>query len=343
MKYHLFGRSGLRVSEICLGTMTFGEDFGWGTSKKECRQIFDIYANAGGNFIDTANYYTRGTSEQMLGEFLEGQREKFVVATKYALSTDPKDPNASGNGIKNMHQAVEASLKRLKTDYIDLYWVHVWDQVTPIEEVMRGLDTLVRLGKVLYVGLSDYPAWNIAEANTLAHMRGWAPVAGMQLEYSLATRGIEREHISLAKHHKMAIAAWSPLAMGVLTGKYLKQQDKKARFKINPGWGNNYLNDKNQAIAEEVIKIAKESERTPAQVAINWVRQHDDVNIIPIIGARNPKQLQDSLESTQFELSKDEIQRLNAVSAIELGFPYEFLNKPDIRRTVMGESEIVVK
>src|SRR6201988_354120 len=220
MKYRLLGNSGLRVSEAALGTMTFGEDWGWGATKDEARKVYDSFREAGGNFIDTANLYTNGTSESFLGEFMKGHRESIVLATKYANAAPGTDPNAPGNQRKNMMQAVEASLKRLKTDYIDLYWVHIWDQITPVEEVMRGLDDLVRQGKILYVGISDAPAWWIAQANTLAQLRGWSPFLGLQIEYSLIERTVERELVPMAKALNIGVTAWSPLAGGVLTGKY---------------------------------------------------------------------------------------------------------------------------
>src|SRR5260221_14372836 len=220
MKYRLLGNSGLRVSEAALGTMTFGDDWGWGTAKDEARTVYDAFREAGGNFIDTANLYTNGTSESFLGEFMDGHRQSVVLATKYTNAFPGTDPNAAGNLRKNMMQAVEASLKRLKTDYIDLYWVHIWDQITPVEEVMRGLDDLVRAGKVLYTGISDAPAWWIAQANTLAQLRGWSPFVGLQIEYSLIERSVERELIPMAKALNIGVTAWSPLAGGVLTGKY---------------------------------------------------------------------------------------------------------------------------
>src|ERR1700686_3090467 len=220
MKYRLLGNSGLRVSEAALGTMTFGDDWGWGTAKDEARKVYGAFRDAGGNFIDTANIYTNGTSESFLGDFMEGHRPSVVLATKYTNAFPGTDPNAAGNQRKNMMQAVEASLKRLKTDYIDLYWVHIWDQITPVEEVMRGLDDLVRAGKVLYTGISDAPAWWIAQANTLAQLRGWSPFVGLQIEYSLIERSVERELIPMAKALNLGLTAWSPLSGGVLTGKY---------------------------------------------------------------------------------------------------------------------------
>jgi aryl-alcohol dehydrogenase-like predicted oxidoreductase len=228
MRYRLLGKSGLRVSELCLGTMTFGEEWGWGSSKDESRKILDAFFEAGGNFIDTANVYTNGTSETQLGEFLKGDRERVVLATKYTNSRQSNDPNGAGNQRKNMVQAVEASLKRLQTDYIDLYWLHIWDRITPIEEVMRAFDDLVRQGKVLYVGVSDMPAWVIARANTLAELRDWTPFVGLQIEYSLIERTVERELLPMASSLGLGVTAWSPLAGGALTGKYLKDQKQAA-------------------------------------------------------------------------------------------------------------------
>src|SRR5271169_6566712 len=220
MNYRLFGNSGLRVSEISLGTMTFGEDWGWGSSKDEARKIYDAYRAEGGNFIDTANLYTNGTSENFIGDFMRDHRQSVVLATKYTNCAPGDDANASGNHRKSMVQALEASLLRLKTDYIDLYWLHIWDQMTPVEEVMRAFDDLVRQGKVLYIGVSDAPAWWIAQANTLAELRGWTQFIGLQIEYSLIERTVERELIPMAKAFNLGLVAWSPLAGGLLSGKY---------------------------------------------------------------------------------------------------------------------------
>src|SRR5882672_7531668 len=220
MRYRLLGNSGLRISEAALGTMTFGEEWGWGAARDEARKVYDAYRAAGGNFIDTANLYTNGSSESFLGEFMQGHRPSVVLATKYTNSNSGTDPNAAGNHRKNMMQSVEASLKRLQTDYIDLYWVHIWDQITPVEEVMRGLDDLVRAGKVLYVGISDAPAWWIAQANTLAQLRGWSAFIGLQIEYSLIERTVERELIPMAKALNIGVTAWLPLSGGILSGKY---------------------------------------------------------------------------------------------------------------------------
>jgi aryl-alcohol dehydrogenase-like predicted oxidoreductase len=223
MNYQLLGRSGLRVSDLCLGTMTFGEDWGWGAPKEEAKRIYDAFREAGGNFIDTANLYTNGASERFLGEFIANDRREVVLATKYTNANSDTDANAGGNQRKNMVQAVEASLKRLGTDYIDLYWLHAWDQITPVEEVMRAFDDLVRAGKVLYIGISNASAWVIAKSNTLAELRGWTRYVGLQIEYNLLERTVERELIPMARDQGMTVLAWSPLRSGWLTGKYLPE------------------------------------------------------------------------------------------------------------------------
>ena len=225
MRYKLLGKSGLKVSELCLGAMTFGDDWGWGSSKDESRKIYDAFVAAGGNFIDTADLYTNGTSEKFLGEFMTSDRERIVLATKYTNSAPGTDPNAAGNQRKNMMQSVEASLKRLNTDYIDLYWLHVWDFLTPVEEVMRAFDDLIRQGKVLYIGISDAPAWVVSRANTLAELRGWSQFVGLQVEYSLIERTCDRELLPMAREMDLAVTVWSPLAGGLLTGKYAEGGD----------------------------------------------------------------------------------------------------------------------
>jgi aryl-alcohol dehydrogenase-like predicted oxidoreductase len=330
MRYKLLGHSGLRVSELALGTMTFGEEWGWGAAKEECQQIFDAYVAAGGNFIDTANRYTEGTSEKYVGEFIAADREHFVLATKYTLFTRRDDPNASGNQRKNMVQALEASLKRLQTDYIDLYWVHAWDFMTPVEEVMRALDDLVRAGKVLYIGISDTPAWVIAQANTLADLRGWSRFVGLQLQYSLIERNIEREHLPMARSLDLAVTAWGALGRGILTGKYNQDASAEGRAKQ---WG--AIAEKNLAVAEVVIKVAEEVGHTPSQVALNWVRQQPGV-MIPIIGAKTTAQLQDNLGCLEFRLTEPQLARLSEASRIELGFPHDFLASDGVRDLVYG-------
>jgi aryl-alcohol dehydrogenase-like predicted oxidoreductase len=322
MNYRLLGNSGLRVSEISLGTMTFGEDWGWGSPKEEARKIYDAYREAGGNFIDTANIYTNGASERLVGEFLQGHREEIVLATKYSNAGPGKDPNAAGNHRKNMMQAVEASLKRLQTEYIDLYWLHIWDALTPVEEVMRAFDDLVRQGKVLYAGISDAPAWWVAQANTLATLRGWTPFAGLQIEYSLMERTVERELIPMAKALNVTVTAWSPLAGGVLTGKYHSGQPTgESRFAnqmMQPFLPDAQLQER---VVAAVKKVSEETGRSLAQVALAWLR-YRDVPVIPIIGARKIAQLVDNLSSLEAVLTPDQVKTLDQASAIDLGFPY---------------------
>jgi len=333
MRYKLLGKSGLRVSELCLGTMTFGEDWGFGAPKEECRKVFDAYVERGGNFIDTANVYTNGTSERFVGEFVAGARERFVIATKYTLSTNPADPNASGNHRKNMVQSVEASLKRLGTDYIDLYWVHAYDDyLTPIEETMRALDDLVRSGKVLYVGVSDMPAWLVAQGNTIADLRGSSRFVGLQIEYSLIQRTPERDLIPMARSLDIAVTPWGAIGGGVLSGKYNKGVPEDTK---RAGGNQHRLSEKNLAIAAEVGKVAEEIGRSSAQVALAWARQQAGT-VVPLIAARKVEQIIDNLASVEVTLSGEQIERLNKVSAIERGFPYDFLSMDPIRRAVHG-------
>jgi aryl-alcohol dehydrogenase-like predicted oxidoreductase len=323
MRYKLLGKSGLRVSELCLGTMTFGETWGWGASQAVSRQMFDRFAGAGGNFIDTSVNYTDGTSETLLGEFLkDAGRERFVIATKYSLTRpDSADPNSGGNSRKNMVQSVERSLKRLQTDYIDLYYLHAWDYMTPIEEVMRGLDDLVRVGKVVYIGVSDSPAWVVSAANMLAELRGWARFVGLQVPYSLADRAIERELTPMAKAWDMAVLPWGLLEGGLLTGKFLTKTDTPTR--INPA--DMQMSERVTKIVLEVQQVAQETGRTMSQVAINWVRQQQQALMIPILGARTDAQLQDNLAVLDWQLNEEQLKRLDTVSKIDLGFPHNFL------------------
>jgi len=329
MRYKLLGKSGLRVSELCLGTMTFGEDWGWGASKEESRKIFDAFAAAGGNFIDTANNYTDGTSEKYVGEFIGAEREYFVAATKYTLSKRKDDPNAGGNARKNMLQAVEASLKRLNTDYLDLYYLHMWDYTTPVEEVMRAFDDLVRQGKVLYVGISDTPAWIVSQANTLAELRGWARFVALQVPYSLADRAVERDLLPMARAFDMAILPWGLLEAGELTGKYNRPTDEPKR--------NQQPSERNLALADEVMKLAQEIGRTPSQVAINWVRQQPGL-VIPILGARREAHIKDNLACLEFELTAEQMRRLAQASPISLGFPHSFWASQDVKELIFGDT-----
>ena len=327
MRYRLLGNSGLRVSEAALGTMTFGDDWGWGAAKDESRKVYEAFREVGGNFVDTANLYTNGTSESFLGEFMQGHRHSIVMATKYTNAVPGTDPNAAGNHRKSMIQALEASLKRLRTDYIDLYWVHVWDQITPVEEVMRGLDDLVRQGKVLYVGISDAPAWWIAQANTIAHLRGWSPFIGLQIEYSLIERTVERELIPMARALNLGLTAWAPLSNGVLTGKYHGHgSSEPGRMSSDMLKGFMPEQQRTDRIVAAVKTVSDEIGHSMAQVALAWLR-YRAVPVIPIIGARKLSQLQDNLASFDLTLSADQLRTLDEASRIELGFPHDLYPK----------------
>ena len=336
MKYRLLGRSGLRVSEAALGTMTFGEDWGWGSTKEDAQEVYETYRAAGGNFIDTANVYTNGTSERFVGEFIHGHRQSVVLATKYSNAAPGNDPNAAGNHRKSMMQALEASLKRLQTDHIDLYWVHIWDGITPVEEVMRGLDDIVRQGKVLYVGISDAPAWWIAQANTLAELRGWTQFIGLQIEYSLIERTVERELVPMAKALNLGILAWSPLASGVLTGKYHGEGNADGARMSNEAM-KEFLPEEQRAarIISAVRSVSAQVGRSMAQIALAWLR-HQKVPVIPIIGARRVSQLRDNLASLDLELSAEQLKSLDGASQIDLGFPQSIYAKEMARALRYG-------
>ena len=318
MKYKLLGNSGLRVSELALGAMTFGTQ-DWGVEKEESFRVYERFREAGGNFIDTANVYSGGRSETFLGEFLAEDRERIVLATKFTGVTRARDVNAAGNNRKNMMDSVHASLGRLATDYIDLFWVHVRDFTTPIEEVMRGLDDLVRQGKVLYVGISDTPAWEVSRANTLAELRGWTPFVGLQIRYSLLDRAVERELLPMAKQLDLAVTPWDTLGSGVLTGKYNRDPEFQGRAALR-----GRVKKRDLGIAEEVVKLAEQIGRSPAQVALNWVRQGEGV-IVPLVGAKTRDQLDDNLGCLEFTLTEEQKARLDDASKIELGFPHDFL------------------
>ena len=336
MKYRLLGKSGLRVSEAALGTMTFGDEWGWGSPKDEAQKIYETYREAGGNFIDTANFYANGTSEKFVGDFMRGHRESVVLATKYSNAAPGNDPNAAGNHRKSMMQALEASLKRLQTDYIDLYWVHIWDGITPVEEVMRGLDDVVRQGKVLYVGISDAPGWWVAQANTLAELRGWTEFIGLQIEYSLMERTVERELVPMARALNLGVLAWSPLARGVLTGKYHGEGKAEGGRMTNEGMKEFLLKEQRAApIISAVKSVSDQTGRSMAQVALAWLR-HRTVPVIPIIGARKVSQLQDNLASLDLELSAEQLKSLDGASQIELGFPQSIYEREMVRGVRYG-------
>ena len=330
--YYSLGRSGLRVSRLALGAMTFGTDWGWGSDEAGARAVFDRYLEAGGNFIDTADVYTGGNSERMLGRFVRdaGIRDEVVIATKYTfggtLSGGKSDPNTGGNQRKNMLRAIDGSLKRLGTDYVDLYLMHAWDQITPVEEVMRTFDDLVRAGKVRHVGFSDVPAWYAARAQTLAEWRGWEPLAALQLEYSLAERNIEREFMPLATTLGMGVMAWSPLASGLLTGKYRRDQREGGRLDqmkdtTNPAFMK--FTERNFAIVDVLDRVAKAIDRSMAQVALNWAVHRPGIGSV-IVGASKPEQIEDNLRALDFTLPAELAAELEAVSRPERQFPYYF-------------------
>ncbi|MFF4256895.1 aldo/keto reductase [Streptomyces sp. NPDC001663] len=330
MRCTLFGKTGLRVSELSLGAMTFGEDLGWGASEETSSRMLDAYTDAGGNFIDTANNYTGGTSERILGKLLDGRRDFYVLASKYTCGTRDGDVNSAGNHRKNLVRSVEASLDRLRTDHLDILWVHARDNFTPVEEVMRALDDVVRSGKVLYVGVSDWPAWEIAQANTLAELRGWTAFAGSQLRYNLLERTPESELLPQARAFDLAVLAWSPLAAGKLSGKY--RRGESGRLDL---WG-----DRSDPRAEEVVTavldIAEQGGWSPAQVALAWLLQRPG-NIVPIVGATKQSQLADNLACLDVRLDADAVARLDEVSAVPLGFPHDFVREPAIVRNIYGD------
>lgn len=325
MQYKLLGNTGLRVSELCLGAMTFGEDWDWGANRETSQAMFDTFAEAGGNFIDTANVYTNGTSEKLLGEFVGAEHDRFVIATKYTIVTNPNDPNSSGNQRKNLMRSLEASLKRLNTDYIDLYWVHMWDTVTPVEEIMRALDDVVRSGKVMYIGISDAPAWIVSRAQTIAELKNMTSFAAIQLEYNLVERTAERDLLPMAEDLNLSILDWSPLGGGVLTGKYLKNDSDQDRLN-KAEYFQHYKVDRAMQIAQVVVDVANEIGCSAAQVALAWIRQQSPRHI-PIIGARNLDHLKDNLGCLQVLLNEDHLARLNRVSEVDLGFALTFLRR----------------
>ena len=332
MRYTLLGGTGLRVFELFLGAMTFGEQGGVGAPPPECARILDAYADAGGNVIDTAINYRGGASEEILGELLQGRRDRFVLSTKYTVTRDAGDPNAAGNHRKNLRLSLETSLRRLRTDYIDIYWVHMWDAGTPADETMRALDNQVRAGKILYTGISDAPAWVISRANTLAAWHGWTAFAGVQAPYSLLRRDIERELLPMAETLGLTLAAWSPLADGILSGKYARQGAAGQPSRMDSA----NLTDHQHEVAALVGKIAAELGVTPAQVAIAWTRARSPV-IHPIIGARRHGQLLDNLGAVGLDLPADALARLDAATQIDLGFPATFIR--DTSHWVFGAAE----
>lgn len=323
MKYKLLGNTGLRISEIALGTMTFGTEAGWGADKETSKAMFDAFVNAGGNFIDTANeIYTGGTSEKFTGEFIKSERDYIVLGTKYTDAMPGKDPNMGGNSRKNMVQSLERSLKRLDTHYVDVFWIHSWDFLSLVEEVMRGLDDLVRQGKVLYLGISDAPAWVVSKANMYARQNNLTPFEASQVEYSLIQRTGERELLPMAKTEGMSTLGWSPLASGILTGKYSKKNGEPAGDRRLDKSEFAALTDHNLDIGDKVVEVAEKNGVAPSVVAIGYVLKKE---IIPILGGTKASHIESNLQGIDFELSDEDFQALEEISAIELGFPHDFL------------------
>lgn len=318
MRYTTFGRTGLRVSELVLGAMTFGEQGGVGAPIEQCRRILGAYEDAGGNMIDTAINYRGGASEEIVGELLRGRRDRFVLATKYTVTRDAADPNGGGNHRKNLRLSLETSLRRLRTEYVDVYWVHIWDRHTPVEETLRALDDAVTAGKVLYAGISDAPAWVVSRANTLAQWRGWTPFAGLQVPYSLLNRDAERELLPMASSFGMTVTAWSPLGGGVLSGKY-DSPDSSAQSRLDRG----AISERDLGIARVVRSVADELGATPAQVALAWTRLRPGV--LPMIGARTYAQIVDNLACTELTLTQEQADRLAAATGFVPGFPADFI------------------
>lgn len=323
--YITLGRSGLRVSPLCLGAMTFGQEWGFGTDEAASHAILSAYFERGGNFIDTANVYTKGHSEVILGNFLNKnfRRDRAVIATKFFGTMYPGDPNAGGANRKTIMQALEASLRRLRTDYIDLYWMHCFDKFTPIEETMSCLDDLVRSGKVRYIGFSDTPAWKTAEAHTLAKLRGWTALSAIQIEYSLLERTVEGELIPMALELGLGVTPWSPLKFGILTGKYTRENRHKASPDRGEWITSQLAKEKTFEVIDAVTAVAKELQTTPAKVAIAWLQAQPGVTA-PIIGARTKEQLLDNIQ-LDIKLGAEQIKLLSDASKPKLNFPFDFL------------------
>ena len=345
-EYVTLGRSGLRVSPLCLGTMTFGTEWGWGSEEHVSREVFDAYIDAGGNFIDTADGYTGGKSEELVGKFIADRklRDRVVLATKFTFSADTENPNAGGNGRKNIHRALSGSLRRLKTDYIDLYWLHAWDTITPVEEVISTLNDLVREGRILHYGFSDTPAWYVARAQTLAEKANKEPLIALQLEYSLVERNIEREHIPVAQELGLGVCPWSPLAGGLLSGKYKRQGEsgsgdgrlEKAKDSGNPTM--NKFSARNWDIVDVLLKVSREMDRSPAQVALNWAATQPGITST-IIGASKLSQVNDNLSAVDFTIPAALRARLDHASRPESLHPYVFF-EPFLQGMINGSAPV---
>lgn len=343
--YRLLGRSGLRVSPISLGTMTFGTEWGWGAETADARRIFDLYVDRGGNFIDTAVNYTNGASERILGEFIGDKRERIVLATKFTMARHPGNPNSGGNHRLNMLRSVEQSLRQLATDRIDLLYLHAWDMTTRPEEVMRALDDLVRAGKILYAGICNTPAWRVAEMQTLAELRGWSPFVALQIEYSLVERSVEHELMPMAQALGLGVLPWSPLGGGVLAGKYTRadvEDSREAAVSASRKGviaASGHLNARAIAIADEVRAVAAEAGATPSQVALAWTMTNPAV-VSPILGARTVGQVEENLAALEVVLSQDQVDRLNRISEPDPIFPARFVQRPLVQQLIHGGAAV---
>jgi aryl-alcohol dehydrogenase-like predicted oxidoreductase len=333
MHYRLLGRSGLRVAGVCLGAMTFGEEFGIGADAAGSRRVFDAYVAAGGNFVDTANIYNRGTSERLLGGFMAGKRTRLVLATKYTLSTDGTDPNAGGSHRKNLRDSLDASLARLQTDYVDLLWVHGYDRHTRLDELMRALDDEVRRGRVLALGISNAPAWIVAAANTLAAERGWTPFTALQLHYNLVERHIEASFFALARAFDLAITAWSPLQGGLLSGKYAMGSTGR----LTGPRGARSLTPANQAVAAALGDLAREAGCTSAQLALAWLLHRGHDGVIPIVGARTAEQLEENLGCLAVPVPPELRDRLDVLAPPPVGYPEALLAGEFFQTMMLGQ------
>ncbi|UPA27787.1 aldo/keto reductase [Shinella oryzae] len=343
--YKLLGRSGLRVSPLSLGTMTFGSEWGWGADGNEARRIFDLYVDRGGNFVDTAVNYTDGGAERLLGTFIADKRERIVLATKFTMARDPGNPNSGGNHRLNMVRSVEQSLKQLGTDRIDLLYLHAWDMTTRPDEVMRALDDLVRSGKVLYLGICNTPAWRVAQMQTLADIRGWSSFVALQIEYSLVERTVEHELLPAAAALGLGVLPWSPLGGGVLTGKYsladVEDSQEAAVSATRKGViaSSGHLNRRAIDIANEVRTVAEEADSTPSRVALAWTLANPAV-VSPIIGARTLAQAEDNLKALDLALTPEQLDRLDRISAPVPVFPARFTQRPLVQQLIFGGAAV---
>ena len=344
-QYRLLGRSGLRVSPLSLGTMTFGSDWGWGADAEEARRIFDTYVDRGGNFIDTAVNYTNGASERLLGGFIKEKRDNIVLATKFTMARDPANINSGGNHRFNLVRSVETSLRQLDTDRIDLLYLHAWDFTTSPEEAMRSLDDLVRAGKILYVGICNTPAWRVAQMQTLADLRGWSPFVALQIEYSLVERTVEHELMPMARALGLGVLPWSPLGGGILTGKYgradLTDENGANVAATRKGViaSTGHLNERSLAVADVVGAVAEELGVSRSQVALAWTLINPAV-VSPVMGARTLEQAEDNFGALSVSFTQDQLERLNRASAPQPIFPERFIGRPMAQQLIFGTNTV---